>query len=98
MMQPELRTTALFSSRRCLISLAMQIRNKEKKKGPEMWKIRVRILTSVADPSHVMRKLPTQVSNWPRVKSDQSQALKLTLSDSRLWNTVDQGDSEHREK
>lgn len=61
-----------------------------------MWKIRVRILTSVADPSHVMQKLPTQVSNWPQVKSDQSQGLKLTSSDSRLWNTVDQGDSEHR--
>ena len=36
MMQSELRTTALFSSRRFLISLAMQVKKEGKEEKPEM--------------------------------------------------------------
>lgn len=63
MMQPKLRTIALFYSRKCLISLAVQIKKEGKEKRPEMDNTSVRILVSVADPSHAVWNLPLQVGN-----------------------------------
>lgn len=69
-MQPELRTTALSSSRRCLMSLAMPVRKEKEEEGPEMGKTRVRILAPEADPSQVLQQLPAQVGNRLGVKSN----------------------------
>lgn len=67
-MWPELRTTALFSSRRGLTSLAVQVK-KEGKERIEMDKNQNQDISSCG-PSHGTWTLPMQVDNWLQVQSE----------------------------